>query len=169
MPTLREARAEDALEIAGVHVRSWQVAYRGLLDDDYLDALRPEDRVDRYSLGGTSNASPRTIVAVENGRIRGFATTGASRDADRAGAGELYALYVDPPSWSTGIGRLLMVRARSHLVRDGFDQAVLWLLGGNARAERFYLTDGWSIEGSKREEDVWGIRVEVVRFARRLP
>ena len=31
--------------MVGVHVRSWQVAYRGLFPDDYLDGLRAEDRL----------------------------------------------------------------------------------------------------------------------------
>ena len=45
--TVRRATPEDAAGVAGVHVRSWQVAYRGLLPDDYLDGLRPEDRMAR--------------------------------------------------------------------------------------------------------------------------
>jgi hypothetical protein len=42
--TVRPARPDDALPVAGVHVRSWQAAYRGLLPDDYLDGLRAEER-----------------------------------------------------------------------------------------------------------------------------
>jgi hypothetical protein len=37
---LRRAEPADAMEVARVHVRSWQVAYRGLLPDAYLDGLR---------------------------------------------------------------------------------------------------------------------------------
>ena len=32
---IREATVEDALSIARIHVRSWQAAYRGIVDDDY--------------------------------------------------------------------------------------------------------------------------------------
>ena len=35
-----KATPEDALEVAGVHVRAWQSAYRGLLPDEHLDGLR---------------------------------------------------------------------------------------------------------------------------------
>lgn len=41
---VRAARTDDALAVAGVHVRSWQVGYRGLLPDAYLDGLRAEER-----------------------------------------------------------------------------------------------------------------------------
>jgi hypothetical protein len=70
-----------------MHVRSWQAAYGGLLPDEYLDGLRPEDRAGRYTSGDLRPDRPATIVAVERGIIRGFATIGPSRDADRQGAG----------------------------------------------------------------------------------
>ena len=46
---IRPAKSDDALEVARVHVRSWQAAYRGLLPDDYLDDLRAEERAQRYN------------------------------------------------------------------------------------------------------------------------
>jgi hypothetical protein len=49
--SVREAKPQDAADVAGVHVRSWQVAYRGLFPDDYLDGLRAEDRMARYTFG----------------------------------------------------------------------------------------------------------------------
>jgi hypothetical protein len=35
------------MAVAAVHVRSWQVGYRGLVPDNYLDEPRPEDRAGR--------------------------------------------------------------------------------------------------------------------------
>ena len=78
-------------------MRAWQVAYRNLLPDDYLSSLKPEDRAQRYTFGGTDPREPMTTVAIdESGTIRGFATTCAARDADVAGHGELAAIHVDP-------------------------------------------------------------------------
>ena len=37
------------MAVARVHVRSWQVGYRGLLPDAYLDGLRAEERAERYN------------------------------------------------------------------------------------------------------------------------
>jgi hypothetical protein len=42
--TIRPATAEDAAGIAAVHVRSWQVAYRGQLPDALLDSLSVDQR-----------------------------------------------------------------------------------------------------------------------------
>lgn len=45
---VRAACPGDAMEVAGVHVRAWQVGYRGLLPDAYLDGLRAEERAARF-------------------------------------------------------------------------------------------------------------------------
>lgn len=169
MVTVRAARDEDAAEVAGVHVRSWQVGYRGLLPGDYLDGLRAEDRMGRYRFGSGDPTAPATLVAVENGVICGFVTTGPSRDADARGCGELLALYVDPPAWGRGVGRRLMAEARSALVGGGFGQSILWVLVGNARAERFYVGDGWVSDGGRRRDEIWGVAVDEVRYRRQLP
>jgi GNAT superfamily N-acetyltransferase len=161
---LRPAEPADAAAVARVHVRSWQVAYRGLLPDEYLDDLQAEDRAPHYTFGDCGPGRPLTTVAIERGEIRGFATTGPSRDGDRPDSGELYALYVDPPSWDLGVGRALMGRAREHLARAGFAQAHLWVLDGNVRAERFYRLDGWSPDGLRRPEELWGVVVKEARY-----
>jgi GNAT superfamily N-acetyltransferase len=166
--SLRAAPPEDAAEVAAVHVRSWQVGYRRLLPDEYLDGLRPEDRAARYTFGDTGPGVPSTMLAVERGAISGFATTGSCRDTDAASAGELYAIYVDPDRWGLGVGRLLIAEARDCLSRQGFVEAILWVLAGNERARRFYVADGWDPDGSRREEVVWGVTVDEVRYRRPL-
>jgi GNAT superfamily N-acetyltransferase len=152
-----------------VHVRAWQVAYRNLLPDEYLDSLKPEDRAQRYTFGGTDPREPMTNVAVdEHGAIRGFATTCAARDADVAGYGELAAIHVDPESWGHGVGQALLASARAHLLDSGFRRAILWVLVGNVRAERFYVKDGWAPDGSRRTDTVWGVQVDDQRYRREL-
>jgi GNAT superfamily N-acetyltransferase len=167
--SLRSARPEDAAAVAGVHVRSWQVAYRGLLPDAYLDGLRPEDRMGRYTFGSTDPDAPWTTVAVEAEVIRGFATTGPSRDADVADAGELLALYVEPGAWGSGIGRQLMAQSRAQLGRHGFTEGFLWVLVGNDRAQRFYGIDGWLPDGRRRTQEIWGVSVDEICYRRHLP
>jgi len=168
VPTLREAIPEDALAIAGVHVRAWQAAYRGLIEDEFLDTLRPEDRAASYRLGDPDPGGPHTVVAEAGGEICGFAITGACRDEDASEAGELYALYVDPAHWRTGTGRLLLEAATERMRADGFAEAVLWVLRGNQVAERFYAAAGWRRDGAERWEQPYGIVSNVLRMRRSL-
>ena len=165
---LRPAQPDDAIAVARVHVRSWQVAYRTFLPDDYLDQLRPEDRAQKYDFANLDPRKPQTIVAVEEGLIHGFATTAPSRDPDLPGHGELYALYVDPEQWGRGIGVALVSAARTRLFGLGFRNAVLWVLAGNIRAERFYQIDQWVPDGLHRTDSVWGVTVNEVRYQRGL-
>lgn len=165
---LRPAEPADALGVARVHVRSWQVGYCALLPGDYLDGLRPEQRAARYDFATTDVRKPATIVATESGVIRGFATTAPAHDPDVPNGGELCALYVDPDCWGQGIGAALISAARTHLYDLGFRHAVLWLLAGNKRAERFYRIDQWTPDGVSRTEPVWGISVNEVRYQRAL-
>lgn len=170
---VRPAMPEDAMAVARVHVRSWQTAYRTLLPDDYLDQLRPEDRAAKYDFVNSNTREPWTIVAVKEGVTRdglicGFATTAPSREPDLANYGELYALYVDPDYWGHGIGIALITAARGRLLELGFQNAFLWVLKGNIRAERFYQRDGWMPDGVRRTQTVWGITVDEIRYQRRL-
>jgi GNAT superfamily N-acetyltransferase len=152
---IRVALPADAPEVARLHVRSWQAAYRGLLPEEFLAGLDPTRRAAHYAFG-RDGSTAHTWVAQEDGRLHGFATIGPSQaqDADGTNLGELYALYVDPASWRRGFGGLLIAAARERLVARGFGEAVLWVLRGNERAESFYLADGWSRDGAEREDDI---------------
>jgi GNAT superfamily N-acetyltransferase len=165
---LRAAEPDDAMSVARVHVRSWQVGYRNLLPDDYLDQLQPEERAQRYNFASPDPRQPKTIVAAEAGVIRGFATSAPSSDPAAPGNGELCALYVDPDWWGRGIGMALMSAARAHLLDLGFRRALLWVLVGNTRAERFYQTDQWQSDGMHRTALVWGLTIDEVRYWRTL-
>jgi GNAT superfamily N-acetyltransferase len=165
---LRPAEPDDAMAVARVHVRSWQAAYRTLIPDDYLDQLRPEDRAQKYTFGSLDPLQPWTIVAAEASVIHGFATTAPTREPDLPGYGELWALYVDPEQWGRGIGFALMSAARARLFDLGYRNANLWVLAGNARAERFYRIDRWAPDSLRRTDKVWGAKVDEIRYQRTL-
>ena len=168
---IRPAQPADAMDVARVHVRSWQAAYRNILPDDYLDQLRPEDRAAKYDFASRDPLKPQTIVAVEEGMspaIQGFATTMPVTDSDMPGYGELCALYIDPQQWGKGLGVTLVSAARAHMFEHGFRNAILWVLTGNVRAERFYQNDGWTADGVRRKATVWDIEVDEIRYARQL-
>lgn len=165
---VRRAEPTDRIAVARVHVRSWQAAYRNLMPDDYLDGLRPEDRAKKYDFSNLDPLRPYTIVATEGGEIQGFATTAPAETSNMPGYGELCALYVDPDFWGRGIGVRLVSAARARLFDLGFRSAILWVLAGNLRAERFYEKDHWTPDGEWRTEEVWGVKVNDRRYQRKL-
>jgi GNAT superfamily N-acetyltransferase len=108
-------------------------------------------------------------VAESAGEIVGFATTMPTRDGDCAGAGELLALYLDSEWWGKGLGRDLATAARQRLTEQGHSTAILWMLEGNVRADRFYRRDGWLPDGARKQDTLWGITVAEIRYRRALP
>jgi GNAT superfamily N-acetyltransferase len=169
---LREARRGDEPAVADIHVRAWQEAYRGLMPDEYLDALDPRDRAATYTFETGDPTAPTTVLAVgeEDGEevLLGFTTFRPSRDADAPDFGEVVALYVDPDRHRGGIGRLLMAEARRRLREAGFTEALLWVLDGNDRATAFYEGEGWTPDGATRVEHPYEIVSNVSRFRRSL-
>lgn len=152
---IREAEPEDAEAIAGVHVRSWQAAYRGQLTDDYLDGLSVEERLEQHRGALQTPGAHRTWVAEEEGHVVGFAVTGPSQDADAdERTGELYAIYLEPDRFGSGIGKRLSDHAIDDLRERGFRTATLWVLETNRGARRFYEREGWSADGLTTSERV---------------
>jgi ribosomal protein S18 acetylase RimI-like enzyme len=168
MVRVREAVADDALAVAQVHVRSWQAGYRGLISQNYLDALCPEDRASRYTFDRMTLTGPFTLVAVDDDAICGLVTTGKSRDTDLQEAGEIWAIYVDPARWGTGVGRSLMAAATNKLRCTGYGEASLWVLAGNTRARRFYELVGWQLDEADRTDVIGNTPVYEVRYRRQF-
>jgi GNAT superfamily N-acetyltransferase len=150
-------------------VRSWQAAYRGLLPDAYLDQLDVEARRVGWAQTIAETDWPRsgTLVATEaNANVVGFAHLGPTRDddLDPAVVGELAAIYALPEVWGSGVGRRLMVAAVNVLRDAGFGDAILWVLEGNDRAQRFYEIGGWVLDGTAKDIVIADTSLAEVRY-----
>ena len=77
---IREATVEDARAIAEVHTRSWQVAYRGLLEQHYLDSLSVDDGEKSWLERLEDPAG--VWIACDGPVVVGFASVGPSPDED---------------------------------------------------------------------------------------
>ena len=163
---VRKAAAQDASGIAFVHVRSWQVAYRGHMPDEFLDGLDVEKRTNMWR---EVTQDPDKIVFVAedwDGNIVGFSALGPSRDADaNPNTAEVAAIYVHPEKWKKGIGRALLCASLDQVRKCKFDQITLWVLEGNQRARSFYESFGFIQDGAIKDDDHWkSFAVREVRY-----
>ena len=160
---VRPARPEDAEAIARVHVETWRTAYAHALTAETLAQMDVGERAEawRQWLGG-QNA---TFVGEVDGEVRGFVNVGASRD--HPGLGELYAIYVQPEAWGTGLGTTLIDRGEEELRARGFAEATLNVLADNPRARRFYERQGW-VRGETFRSTFLGHEVELARHRKQL-
>jgi GNAT superfamily N-acetyltransferase len=163
---VRAATVADAPAMGQLVVRAWQAAYRGQMPDDYLNDLRPEEREAYWdSVLRREDRRGVILVAERDGKVVGFAAAGPSPDPQ--GAGELYAINVDPEHWGSGAGRALLGAAQAKLDQMGFAESVLWILPGNARARRFYELAGWVADGTEKTSEAFGVSFDEVRYRRR--
>ena len=164
---MRLATRADADAIGRLQVETWRIAYSGLLPQETIDAFDVSARqaLWREGLARTPRPGSATFVALVEGEVIGFATVGASHSEE--GAGELYAIYVHPSRWGDGAGRALIASAEQSLRESGFPSALLWVLEGNERAERFYDAAGWERDGEK-VDDFQGATVTESRYRKQL-
>jgi len=147
---IREATALDAHALACVHVASWRAAYRGIIDDEELDALSV-DRRREANLAWFRDHSPSTFtrVAVDaNAKLIGYATAGPARVGAPTMLGEIYVFYLMPDAQRQGIGSQLMRSMARGLDLRGMDALEVWALERNP-ARAFYERLGGRIAGTR--------------------
>lgn len=151
---VRPAVGSDAPAVASVHVRTWQAAYRGLVPDSVLDGLSVEARTSMWERAIPSGG---VWVGSLDDEIAGFAAAGPSEEPDTAF--QLYALYVLPSAWGTGLGHEL-AKAALGTRRD----VVLWVFDENPRARRFYERLGFRADSLVKTETIGGAELKEVRY-----
>lgn len=129
--SIRQANREDVMQISKIIVEDWQIAYRGIIDDDFLDSLSVEDRYDREI-----NRYQEYIVAVCDDEVLGcaWATNINEEHADC----EIIALYVRYAYRGKGIGKQLIQNAMEQFQRDGKKTMIIWCLKENLESRKFY-------------------------------
>jgi ribosomal protein S18 acetylase RimI-like enzyme len=176
---VRLATVADAPAIARIQIDGWRATYRGVVPDAILDGFEHSQRAARWAEMVDHSPADGTAVWVvcadDDGRgdptgepaVVGFAMSGQGRDESAPppdGAGEIYAIYLDPPVIGRGHGRALFVRTIEDLHARGFDPLVVWVLDANPRARAFYEAAGFRADGARNAIDFDGTLVDEIRY-----
>ena len=148
---VRTATLEDAEAIAGVHVRSWEAAYRGLVPEAWFAERTLQRRADTWRELLHAGENRRVFVACLNGKLVGFCGAATpSRDEDAGErTSEIAALYVDPDHWRAGVGRALVTMTLHDLAGCLWREVTLWVFEANDRARNFYVGMGFAPDGGR--------------------
>lgn len=168
---VREMTPADCGRVAEIRIGGWQTAYRGLMPQPFLDALSAAEDAERLRARfGQADGSVVNLVAEEDGEILGWACHGPYRDGElRTKDAELYAIYVDPGRFGSGIGHTLLQESLRRCTAAGHQRMYLWVLKGNAPARGFYERAGFHTDGAEEPFEVDGVPVPEVRYTRELP
>lgn len=144
---VRNARKNDAAQIASVHNRSWIVTYPnesiGLTKEDIeaLD-LESEAKLRKWELSIERQNEHKKIwvTETEDGEITGYAI--ATKDPKQS---ELNAIYVTPECVGSGVGNSLMQTVLQWIGKK--NEIIVWVFTHNERAIRFYERHGFRKSG----------------------
>lgn len=134
----RLAKPTDADQLADLHTRSWQTAYRGIMSDAYLDGEAATERRDVWrGRFAQPVANQRVLLAQEDGALVGFIALFLD---DHATWGTLIDnLHADPGRKGQGIGSgLLREAARRVLPEATSPGCYLAVFEQNQPAIQFY-------------------------------
>lgn len=148
---------------------TWQTAYAGIFPDDFLSGMSVERRAEAWNrILDEAPDGAGLHVAEAGGQVVGFGHGGPGRDTDAGPAAEVYAVYVLPQYWGTGIGQALLDALVAELAAGGAPEATLWVLEPNQRARAFYERGGWKFDGRAETIERGGVAVQEFRYRRTL-
>lgn len=167
---IRFAKPDDAGAIATIHVAAWKAAYRGIVPDEFLDSLSIEQRSDAWRRILLDGPPENVLVAQATDTIVGWISAATSRDPDAGpSTGEIWAVYMAPAHWRTGIGRVLCQQAERSLVEQGSNEVTLWVLKDNRFAQQFYGSMGFIADPQCEKTIVRaGAEIQEIRMRKRL-
>ena len=148
---IRVANTADAAAIADLHAESWRIAYRGMLQDDYLDRTIFPERLALWEARFRAPAANQYVIVAEvDKKVAGFACAYGEEDPELGCF--LDNLHVARPHMRHGIGSALMRDVAQWSLASWPDGGMyLWVLESNAPAIRFYESVGGRCAG----EGVW--------------
>ncbi|MBA8815108.1 GNAT superfamily N-acetyltransferase [Microbacterium endophyticum] len=158
---VRPVRDVDAEALGRVHATCWHETYDHLISKAALERISTRRLGELWTHWASQGDDFRMSAALVNGEIVGFVGSGPARDKDAPRNRELYFIYLLDEWHGTGIGQQLFDAA----IEDG-EEAYLWVAEDNPRAHRFYVRNGFSLDGANHTEPFLGETLTEVRFVR---
>ena len=113
---IRYYEQKDIEQVANIITEDWKIAYKGIIDDEYLKNL---DYRDKEKSIREKYQKQKSI--------------------------ELYALYVKADERGKKIGEKLLRKTADILSKRGYKEMVIWCLKENKNARKFYEKMGGKI------------------------
>ena len=135
---IRNIEEKDIPSVAKIRISGWQIAYRGIVDEKYLDSMNVGEEIEKRKKDYRQNGF---IVAELNKEVVGFCryidNNSFIQDMSNIDC-ELLSLYVDPTLKSNGIGTKLFEFVVDEFRRKNKTKMILWCLKDNEQAKKFY-------------------------------
>ena len=158
---VRPVRDVDAEALGRVHATCWHETYDHLISTAALEAVSPKRMAELWTHWASQGDDYRMRAALVDGEIVGFVGSGPARDKDAPAFRELYFIYLLDAHHGTGIGQRLF-----DAVVESDSPLYLWVADDNPRAHRFYVRNGFTLDGASQVQPFLGEELTEVRFVR---
>jgi GNAT superfamily N-acetyltransferase len=175
---VRNARPEDAPEIARIQLATWRTAYRRMFPPHVLAQLEEGPLTAGWTEAITAPPSKRhrVLIAVEQSatadQVVGFAASGPADEQALAPeepplpdtVAAVTDLLIEPRWGRRGHGSRLLAAAVDLWREDEFAFAVAWVYDADAAMRKFLGSAGWEPDGAGRALDVDDMLVPQLRL-----
>ena len=159
---VRPVRDVDAEALGRVHATCWHETYDHLISKAALENVSARRLAELWTHWAQQGPEFHMVAALVKGEIVGFGGSGPARDRDAPRLRELYFIYLLDAWHGTGIGQRLF----DAVVPEGDTDLYLWVAEDNPRAHRFYVRNGFALDGATHTEPFLGETLTEVRFVR---
>lgn len=159
---VRKSRLSDLEQIALIHVKSWETAFKGLMPERYINNYTLEDRNAEW-LSVLGSGSESVIVAEDNNKLGGFLSY-----SENVNFLNLSKLYLCPSMYGKGVGGLLMKQMENEALTASLDLIRLYVLNNNKSAINFYSKQGFEFGDGFESEEFEGETIIDLLMEKRL-
>jgi len=163
---IRLALPADAPDMAEIHMRSWEAAYKDIIPADYIR----EKNATRPALWESLITEDNMIYHIieKDGQPVGLLCIAPPQEDDLDESfHELQGLYLHPDYYRQGIGTLAMAFAYENARASAKTNMIVWALAENIDALRFYEACGFKPDGKQQTRD-YGREHIVIRMRKNL-
>lgn len=147
---IRKIKKSNILAVANIRFLGWKTAYKGIVDDEFLDSLDENELIEKFK---SNYLSGGFIVAEQGEEIIGFCRyffdnsfSANMNDIDC----ELLAIYIRPDKKHMGVGKKLFAFVITEFYQANKNKMILWCIKDNKPSIDFYIKRGGNIETEKK-------------------
>ncbi|WP_125142338.1 GNAT family N-acetyltransferase [Clostridium transplantifaecale] len=147
---IRTLTSEDYDAVCKIVNDNWREVYAGYVNPELLNDFGCRQREINIKKDFLSSRLSEYVLENE-GKVVALLSFGNTEDEDKAGAFEIWRIYISQNEQGKGFGDKLISFAEQEAERNGYKEIIIWAFKGNVRAISFYLKHGYIMD---REKDL---------------
>lgn len=158
---IRQIQENDFDVVCDIVNKNWKAVYRGYVNPELLNDFGCKKRKCELEQDFLSQRLSEYVYE-EQKQVLALLSFGNTEDVDKAGAFEIWRIYVSEVVQGKGIGKKLLDFAEQQAKENDYRESIIWAFKENIRAVSFYQKCGYAIEKEEYLEEPYlsvGVRL----------